>query len=310
MIPQYRNYVWGGQRLKADALPVAEAWVVHADNTVLGGEFDGQTLAQAAAALGEDLLGTGRAGAFPLLIKLIDAAQWLSLQVHPDDEQARRLEGDGFCGKAEAWHILDAPEGAELIAGFKPGVTPGQAAQAVGTAAILDLVQRHPVQAGDSIFMPPGTLHAIGPGLLLYEIQQSSNITYRIYDWDRPQVNGRVLHIEKSAAVLKTETPCRLSPLAAAAPDFRQVLVRSPYFVLEILGAQQNPVTLNTNLQTFHALTVTQGAFDLILGGANIRLEKFETVLLPAACGVYALRPVGAAQALLAYLPGSQENSF
>ncbi len=307
--PQYRNYVWGGNRLKADSLPVAEAWVVYADNIILGGELDGQSLAQATLAMGEDLLGAGRKGGFPLLIKLIDAAQWLSLQVHPDDEQARRLEGAGLCGKIEAWHILDAPEGAELIAGFKPGVTPRQVRQAAGKADILELVARQRVQAGDSIFMPPGTIHAIGPGLLLYEIQQSSDITYRIYDWDRPQVAGRVLHVEKSAAVLKAENQGLIRPLAAEGGDFHQVLARSPYFVLEILGAEQNAAELTTNQQTFHALTVTQGAFELVLGGESIRLEKYESVLVPAACGAYTLLPTGSARALLAYVPGGQPDS-
>lgn len=300
--PQYRNYVWGGNRLKADSQPVAEAWLVYAGNLIQGGPFHGQTLAQAAAALGEDLLGAGRGGDFPLLIKIIDSAEWLSLQVHPDDEQAQRLEGPGFCGKTEAWHILEAAEGAELIAGFNPGITPAHIQAAVGQAAILNLVQRRPVQSGDTVFMPPGTIHAIGPGLLVYEVQQSSDITYRIYDWERPQVNGRRLHIEKSAAVLNPQSACQFIPAAGAPPEGPLPLARSTYFSLDLLTIAA-PLQMDTRHATFHALTIIQGALDLQVGGELTHLEPFETVLLPAACGAYSLLPAPGARALLAALP-------
>ncbi len=115
---------------------------------------------------------------FPLLIKILDCAQWLSLQVHPDDEAAERLEGPGYFGKTEAWHVLDAAPGAQLIAGMRPDTTAEALAAAIRDGTILDFVQYQDVRAGDTVFMPARTIHTLGPGLLIYEVQQTSDLTY------------------------------------------------------------------------------------------------------------------------------------
>ena len=186
LLPEYRDYIWGGNRLRPGVVPTAEAWVIYEADRVANGKLSGLTLAEVAQEFGEDLLGevpfrrTGNR--FPLLIKLLDSAQWLSLQVHPNDEQARSLEGPNHFGKTEAWHIIDAARNAQLIAGMKPNTPSGPLAEAIRNETVADWVQYHTVHKGDSIFMPPGTLHALGPGLLLYEVQQTSDLTYRVYD--------------------------------------------------------------------------------------------------------------------------------
>src|SRR5205085_5578966 len=157
--PAYRERVWGGRRLAPNAAgraaPVGEAWLVHERNRVATGRQAGSTLAEVAAGLGEALLGrraAARTGArFPLLIKLLDTADWLSLQVHPDDAQAARLEGPGQFGKTEAWHILEAAPGAELICGLRPGTTPDPLAADIRKGTIHEPAQRPAARAGDTL---------------------------------------------------------------------------------------------------------------------------------------------------------------
>ena len=204
LVPEYRDYVWGGQRLRPGRL-TAEAWVVYEGDRIASGPLAGRTLAEVAAGDPAGLLGeraVRRTGTrFPLLIKILDCAQWLSLQVHPDDECAVRLEGPGHFGKTEAWHVLDAGPGSQIIAGMRPETTAEALAQAIRGGTILDWVQYQEVRPGDTVFMPTRTIHAYGPGLLLYEVQQTSDITYRVFDWNRPMTRGRILHIDKSLAV-------------------------------------------------------------------------------------------------------------
>jgi mannose-6-phosphate isomerase len=219
--PLYDPRVWGGQRLKpSPEKPIGEAWVVYECNPIAGGPYAGRTLAEIAAERGADLVGrqaferTGRR--FPLLIKLLDCADWLSIQVHPNDEQAIQLEGSGQFGKTEAWHVLEAEEGAQLIAGVKPGTAAEELAQAIRSGNIEAYSQYHTVHAGDTIFMPAGLMHALGPGLLLYEVQQTSDLTYRVFDWNRPASAGRPLHIEQSVAVTNPQLADRPAESPAA----------------------------------------------------------------------------------------------
>ena len=294
LIPEYRDYVWGGSRLRLGISPTAEAWVVYEHDRIASGALAGQTLAEAAARLGPDLLGAPvmkQTGAkFPLLIKLLDCAQWLSLQVHPNDEQARRLEGPEFFGKTEAWHVLEAEPEARLIAGLKPGTPPGALAQAIRNGTILDLAQYLPVKAGDSVFVRPGTVHALGPGLLIYEVQQTSNLTYRVFDWNRPQTPQRGLHIEKSLAVADAAAVGEIRPLPALGANDCQTLAACPYFTLDCLAAQSGALSLDTRGETFHALTVIAGQAEVRAGEARLALKRFETVVVPAACGAYEVR--------------------
>ena len=192
--PQYRERVWGGQRLKAADPPVGEAWVACAESRVQEGAAAGRTVAELAEAFGPQLLGrevfAEHGTRFPLLVKLLDCADWLSVQVHPDDAQAARLVGPGEFGKTEAWHFIEADEGATVYAGVREGTTAEGLAAAIRAGRVTDVAERLEVSAGQTICIPSGTLHALGPGLLLYEVQQASDTTFRAYDWGRPASDG------------------------------------------------------------------------------------------------------------------------
>lgn len=293
--PEYRDYVWGGQRLRPGQL-TAELWAVYEGNRIVSGPLAGQTLAEVAADYGADLLGSAAVAhtgvRFPLLIKLLDCAQWLSVQVHPNDEQAVALEGPGHFGKTEAWHVLAAAPEARLIAGIKPGASRETLADAIRSGTILDWAYYRDVHTGDTVFMAAGTIHALGPGLLIYEVQQSSDLTYRVYDWGRPQTGGRVLHIDKSLAVSDPAAAAPITLPPRLGDGEAATLVRCPYFKLELLASQTRPMALDTAGQAFHGLTVIEGSAEVVFGDEVRTLNAFETAVMPAACGAYELRPL------------------
>jgi mannose-6-phosphate isomerase len=301
LTPEYRDYVWGGNRLRSGQR-TAEAWVVYEGDQISDGPFKGYTLSEAAAEFGPELLGQAvvdKTGLrFPLLVKLLDCADWLSLQVHPNDEQARRLEGPDQFGKTEAWYVLDAAAGAELLFGLKPGTSPAALQNAVRGNNVLQMVQRHKVQQGDTVFIAPGMIHALGPGLLIYEVQQTSNITYRVFDWNRPAASGRIMHIEQSLAVLNPQAEARIRQRPRFIDGSRSTLVTCPYFTLALLCAYTNPVPLDTRGDSFHSITVIEGRAVVQGSGWSISLGRYETVIIPAVTGEYWVVPKGNMMAL------------
>jgi mannose-6-phosphate isomerase len=302
LAPAYRDYVWGGERLRPGHAPTAEAWVVWEDDTIEGGPLAGKTLGEAAKQYGQALLGakaTARTGnRFPLLIKLLDCAQWLSLQVHPTDELAVKLEGPEQFGKTEAWHILDAKPDAKLIAGLQPNISADTLAKSIQDGTIIDHVQYAQVSKGDTVFMPAGTLHALGPGLLIYEVQQTSDWTYRVYDWGRPQTETRKLHIEKSIEATRADYTAPILPAPEYKDGAKNTLVQCEYFTLELLSAQTKPIDLDTNGESFHAITVIEGKAVLQTGSEQVELHQFQTVVVPAEMGSYQFKPLGNCRAL------------
>jgi len=308
LVPLYDPRVWGGQRLKpSPEKPIGEAWVVYECNPIASGAFAGRTLAEVAAERGPALVGKhafARTGTrFPLLIKLLDCADWLSIQVHPNDEQAVQLEGPGQFGKTEAWHVLEAEAGARLIAGVKPGTSAADLEQAIRGGNIETYSQYHTVHAGDTIFMPAGLMHALGPGLLLYEVQQTSDLTYRVFDWNRPASAGRALHIEQSVAVTNPELAGKVMPLSPLAAHDQRSLVRCKYFDLSLLVAQNQPMLLDTCGESFHALTVIEGQVEVQCGDEQVTLKRFESVVVSADAGAYRLTPLVPSRVLCASVP-------
>jgi mannose-6-phosphate isomerase len=308
LVPLYDPRVWGGQRLKhSPDKPIGEAWVVYECNPVASGPLAGRTLAEVAAERGAALVGKQafeRTGTrFPLLIKLLDCADWLSIQVHPNDEQAIRMEGPGQFGKTEAWHVLEADEGASLIAGVKPGTSAAELSQAIRSGNIEPYALYHTVHAGDTIFMPAGLMHALGPGLLLYEVQQTSDLTYRVFDWNRPASAGRPLHIEQSVAVTNPKLAGKTMPLPPLAAHDQLSLVRCRYFDLSLLVAQQEPIQLDTQGKSFHALTVIEGKAKVCCKDEQVFLGRFETVVISADSGAYSLSPLTSCHVLCARVP-------
>jgi len=303
LAPSYRDYVWGGEKLRPGHYPTAEAWVVWEDDVIESGELAGKTLGEAANQFGESLLGakpTARTGTrFPLLIKLLDCAQWLSLQVHPNDEQVVELEGAGQFGKTEAWYVLDSEPDAKLIAGLKPNTSPEALAESIRNGTIIDHVQYANVKGGDTVFMPAGTLHALGPGLLIYEVQQTSDWTYRVYDWGRPATENRPLHIEKSVQVARADFTAPVTPMPDTGDGTCHTLVQCDYFTLELLSAQTRPVKLDTKGESFHAITVIEGRAILQSEeGVSVELDRFQTAVVPSEMRRYQFHPLTNCKAL------------
>lgn len=306
LTPEYRDYVWGGSRLRPDVVPTAEAWIIYAGNRITSGPYAGRSLSDLALEFGVDLLGTKAVvqtgNRFPVLVKILDCAQWLSLQVHPDDEQAKRLEGEGFFGKTEAWHVLEAVPDARLIAGIKPNVSAEVLSAAIQSKSekILELVEKVNVQTGDTLFINPGTVHALGPGLLIYEVQQTSDITYRVYDWGRPETETRKLHIDKAIAVSNPNAVSLVVRPPRIGDGEMQTLTECQYFNLDAMNLEKKTVHLETGAESFHGLTVIEGQVQVSAEGEAFVLNQFDTLLIPACCGAYQIQPLKKSRVLKA----------
>lgn len=297
--PTFRNYIWGGRHLaklagedlQNDSSPIAEAWVIFEDNLILNNSFKDMRLKDLTSKFPHALLGSEVAqkthNRFPLLIKLLDCAEWLSIQVHPDDQLAIELEGPGHSGKTEAWYVLDAGPDAQLIAGTRPGINNRQLEIAIRNGTILDVVQRHNIKPDDAVLIEAGTIHALGPGALIYEIQQSSDITYRVFDWDRPAKAGRELHIEKSIAAGRAKTTRPIHSKQIAPQSAHQSLIKSDYFSLEKIFSSGKKIQLSTLELSFHVLTLISGQAEIFTANFHQELGIFESVLIPASTGAY-----------------------
>ena len=309
--PQYRERVWGGQRLRPADPPVGEAWIAFDRSRVSGGRLDGLTLQQLSIDHGPELVGTlvwERFGPhFPLLIKLLDCADWLSVQVHPNDEQARRMVGPGEFGKTEAWYFLATEPDARNLVGVKPGVGREELATAIRDGRILEVANPLPVHEGEALLIPAGTLHALGPGILLYEVQQASDTTYRVYDWDRPASAGRELHIAQSIEVTQPVGPTELRHARVSGETGEARAVDCQYFALDLLRVSPSggPLESDTGGRSFHVVTVTEGAAEIHCGSERLSLGRFETALVVGSAGAYqVLSPDGPVALLRAAVPG------
>ena len=237
--PRLVPRVWGGRRLARrfgyrGEEPVGEAWMVYDENEILEGSFAGRRLKDVLPKLGPGFLGERAVGRYglelPLLVKLLDTAAWLSVQVHPDDAYAHAVEAHtGFHGKHEAWVILEAEPGAEIVYGVRRSLTRDELWAAAQDGSILELLNFVPVEPGDVIFIPAGTIHALGPGILLYEVQQRSDLTYRLYDYGR----GRELHLDKALDVARLEP----TPLQKARLHPGKFLA-TPFFFLSLFEGE------------------------------------------------------------------------
>lgn len=311
--PALHVKVWGGRRLATllhkslpTDQPYGESWEMHDTATVANGQHAGRSLGDLLKEYGHDLVGADNnpAEGLPLLAKFLDPQDWLSVQVHPNDEQARELEGDPR-GKTEAWYVLYADPGAKLVKAMKPGTTREAMAAAIRDNTLENLLVYEEVVPGDVLLNNAGGVHALGPGILIYEIQQSSDITYRLYDWGRMDLNGqpRPLHIEKGVQVSNLDS---LPDIKHTAGNNMPVvdIVSSPYFIT--LLHQLNPrngtrITLDTGGRRFHILTSIDGEATITAGENSVQLGMGQTALIPANQGVYTLS--GEARILRSYQP-------
>ncbi len=284
--PALHVKVWGGRRLSAllnkdlpTDEPYGESWELHDSAIVSNGALAGQSLGDILRDYGAALIGyaVDSSQGFPLLAKFIDAELWLSIQVHPDDEQARRLEREPR-GKTEAWLILHAEPGAKLVIGVEPGTSRTELEASISSGRVENLLHFTSVEAGDVLYIPANTVHALGPGLLIYEIQQSSDTTYRLYDWGRLGLDGapRPLHIEKGLQVANLES------LPAIQRPENALIIDGEYFRAWRHQLRGERICIATE-DRFQALTCIEGAVHV--GSESheiITLAKGETGLIPA----------------------------
>ena len=301
--PQFKERVWGGHRLMASDRPIGEAWVGMAESIVAAGELAGRRVSALAQEFGAELLGrtvVDRFGErFPLLAKILDCADWLSVQVHPNDEQARRMVGPDEFGKTEAWYFIEAAPKARILLGVRSGLRPAELTVAIREGRVAEVAVQVPVRAGDAVLIPAGTLHALGPGLLLFEIQQASDTTYRAYDWGRPVTDNRKLHIEESVAVATTAGPLPLCTPRIGGEAGTARAIDCQYFDVDLIRVAAENLPLDTARRTFHILTCVEGEAEVASGGESVRLGRFETALVAAAAGSYTVRSFGATGATL-----------
>lgn len=294
-----KSPIWGGTRLvrewgkQSENGTVGESWELtvrkNEKSRILNGPLAGQTLEEVIDRFGPAFIAPDYSeNTFPLLIKLIDAADRLSVQVHPDDDYAARVENDR--GKTEMWYIVDAAPGAEIICGLRPGVDRAAFAEAVRAGKIDTVMHRQPVRKGECYFIPAGLLHAIGGGILIAEIQQNCDLTYRVYDYERRDKDGnlRPLHIEKALEVVRPFTTeeidaIRFSSRSDALAD-GEVLADCAFFRVERLTLDGSTVTLPDYTGMRHLLCV-DGTATLTCGGVSYTLatgDNMESWLLPA----------------------------
>ena len=301
--PAFKDYLWGGTRLRddfgkdCDFDKIAESWELscHKDgnSVVADGEFAGLTLAQYIEKEGKSVLGTNceKFENFPILIKLIDAKDNLSVQVHPNNEYAQRVEGE--YGKTEMWYVVDCDEGASLLYGFKHNITKEEFRERIENNTLLEVTNSVPVKKGDVFFIEAGTLHAIGKGILIAEIQQNSNTTYRIYDYGRVGAAGkpRQLHIDKAVDVTNL---CPAKPYPQSEPvDMggwtKKRLAKCEYFTVDVINVDTS-AALEADKSSFVNILVLDGGCVLSSEGNDaVELKKGDSVFIPAGLGKFEL---------------------
>lgn len=311
--PAMKDYLWGGTKLKeewgfeTDKNIAAEAWLLSShkdgDGIVANGELKGKAFSEVLSLWGKEALGerAERFSYFPILIKFIDAKQSLSVQVHPDDEYA--LKNEGEFGKNEMWYIVDCEEGAELIYGFKENISKEEFERRIKDNTLPEVCNYVPVKKGDVFFIEAGTLHAIGAGILICEVQQNSNSTYRVWDFGRVGADGkpRELHIDKALDVTKCEKPTRpygrVGEIVGNENDFNRELVNCDLFKSGIMKISEKG-TIETN-GSFTSLIFLDGEAEVIWEDGSLTAKKGDSIFIPAGIEV---KIKGNAELLYAYV--------
>jgi len=305
--PVYKDYIWGGRNLEKlgrdlPAGKVAESWEISAHHdgmsVTANGILQGCTLEDLVLRMGESLVGTEShkkyGDQFPLLLKLIDANDWLSVQVHPDDSYAAVHENGP--GKTEAWFVLDAQPDAKIIIGLNREITREQLAAVINEGRLGEVLQYRDVRKGDMIYLPAGTIHAAGKGILLAEVQQCSNTTYRLHDYDRKNPDGtsRPLHIEKALDAIdygrvrenRFAEGLRTCPEPGLTVEY---LVADPHFCIQRITVEGDAL-FQTGGRSFHALVFLSGHGELAWKGGTLPVKACESVLIPAGLEQYRIR--------------------
>ena len=303
LLPAFKDYLWGGTKLKTDFGKksdldiVAESWELstHKDgqSVVAAGPDAGLTLSEYIDKHGEEILGSNaqKFDYFPILIKLIDAKDNLSIQVHPSDDYA--LKNEGEYGKTEMWYVLDANEGASLYYGFKSEITKDEFEERINNNTLLDVLNKVEVHKGDMFFIESGTVHAIGKGIVICEIQQNSNTTYRVYDYDRRDANGnpRELHIRKAIDVSNL-SPATQTHSASETVEHEGYsisrLAECKYFTVDKVEVGSK-ADLTVSTDSFKSIVVTDGSGVLTFDGESMDINKGDSIFIPAQDAEYSV---------------------
>ncbi len=299
LTPSCKDYIWGGRRLieefgkdfSGDVL--AETWEIscHKDglSTISNDDNAGKTLLNYIQEKGTQCLGTNASPFeyFPILVKLIDAKDYLSIQVHPDDSYA--LEHEHQYGKTEMWYVVDAKEGAFLYYGFSKSVSKEELKERIQNNTLLEVLNKVPVKKGDTFFIEPGTIHAIGKDILIAEIQQNSNVTYRVYDYGRVDANGngRELHIDKAVDVIN-----RKQYVESQKSDSH--LANCKYFTVDKMILDGTYTEKVTNA-SFVGLLFVEGNGSILDSDTNLDFKKGDSFFIPANEETYTIKGTGVA---------------
>jgi mannose-6-phosphate isomerase len=293
--PILKEKIWGGSKLKSllnkntQSDQVGESWEISgvdgSVSKVKNGRYQGMSITQLGTAFKEEFLGTENyhnfGNQFPLLIKFLDASTNLSVQVHPGDEMAKR-EHNSF-GKTEMWYIMDHDKDAEIIVGLNNETTSTEALATVNKDNVYDIFNAQKVAKGDTYFIPAGEVHAIGAGVLAAEIQQTSDITYRVYDWDRCDANGngRELHIDKAIRATNT-SPNSIKNSSNGLTNQSTAVVKCDYFTTNKLNVSESYKKDYSSLDSFVILMCTEGTATVTTNNITEVVTKGTTILLPA----------------------------
>ncbi len=296
-----KTALWGGSRLREEYgkesphEKISESWELTVregdENIIRNGEARGMTLSSYLSAVGGDAVAKDYTGGhFPLLIKLIDAADRLSVQVHPDDAYAHAHGIDS--GKTEMWYVAQAAPGATLVAGLREGVSAEDFKKAAKNGQLANVMREVPVRAGDVFFIPAGLLHAIGAGILIAEIQQSSDTTYRVWDYDRVGADGkkRELHVREALEVVRPISDTEIEAARFSVPPLSvgEPIAACPLFRVSRLSVAGS-TSFTVDEDSFLALTVLSGEGTLSAAEESVALKRGDTVFLPAAIGKVSL---------------------
>ncbi len=292
------------------AEPIGEAWMTGNECWFAGGPFAGQKLGEAWPRMPPEWTGTAadRSGAFPLLVKFLFPQDKLSVQVHPDDDYAARHEqAAGGRGKTEMWYAVNARPGAEVLVGLKPGATREAFARAIANGTAEDCLERIPLRPGDAVFVPARTAHTIGPGLVLCEIQQNSDITYRVYDYNRRDAQGhaRPLHIEKALEVMRfgKQFGGKIEPVRVREAGVEKTYFASCRYFETSRWEFSEPVSVSTSQENFDLLIFLEGTGNILWGQDHTAYGPAQVWMIPAALGAYQVAPEARTSFLRTFVP-------
>jgi mannose-6-phosphate isomerase len=312
----YKERVWGGRKLEeygsgfeVPSGNIGEAWIVadhpHGESLIINGELKGKTLQELIKEYGSVIFGTkienSSSERFPLLIKLLDCNDDLSIQVHPTDVYRNLPPGE--LGKTEMWVVLDATPDAKIVFGLRENISRKDFEEAIAGDRIMECLLEVSVKAGDSFYIPSGTVHALGRGLLIAEIQQNSDTTYRVYDYNRSGLNGqlRELHLEDALNVIDFGgSKGRSKHIENIATNEWVHVCDSPYFVVE-MGICKGTWQLKSNPKTFIILIAIKGSGKIIWHDSEVEILAGQAILIPAQMGGFIIN--GSIEMLKTYLP-------